>query len=149
MYPTGPGIVVPGVEINYDYGPYHIVASVPDANGTHPTFEPPVPAPAPAMLSGANSAAPVATVAPAPAPRPAAQVQTEQTSAAVGAAPCRLYSRGMCDKGSRCSFRHVRVVAETTSAWPRAYPCRFYPRCGKGTNCTFRHYAVPVDESPA
>ena len=28
-YPEGPGIDVRGVKINYDYGPYHIVASVP------------------------------------------------------------------------------------------------------------------------
>ena len=37
-YPEGPGIEITGVEFNYDYGPYHIVASVPDANGSYPRF---------------------------------------------------------------------------------------------------------------
>ena len=37
-YPEGPGTDVRGVKINYDYGPYHIVASVPDAYGRYPRF---------------------------------------------------------------------------------------------------------------
>ena len=120
MYPPeGPRVDVRDVQINYDYGPYHIVASVPDANGDHPSF--------------ASLTPPAAEVAPATLP---------MSALTLGAAP--MSSRG--DRGEGRGSGKGRGHGKGGSYGRSVTPCWYFAKgkCTRGANCEFSHDLMPT-----